>query len=379
VPSVKLSVAIPYKQRLDNLRLAFEGLARQTMDPAEFEVVVGAMEYSMDYVALCQEYVDRINIVSVLSAEPFEIPHARNLAMRQASGRVVLQMDADTLLPADALDNLWDRHFSFGQNVCVVGQVVGYGNNQDGDVLSVDVLPYEEYLPRLAEVAASRGASEDPRFQAHHVIPWAFAWTGLVALPLVTVRAHDLFFDQSFRGWGVDDLEWAYRVCESGIPIVLREDVYALHLPHVRDSVANSLTEKGNYRRFLRKWPRSDVELAHAFGDVAANSMYLRYIGELSRLAGGSGRTLGSLRTAEGGVDVLTLGVVLDADLRPVDPVPAGAEVSRLVGLALPDDDRSFGECRLLPPATALPQPYAAVLLAEAERVAKAVTPMAGA
>ncbi|MER8072294.1 glycosyltransferase family 2 protein [Streptomyces sp. NPDC094034] len=378
--SVKLSVAIPYKQRLDNLRLVFEGLAHQTMDRSQFEVVVGAMEYCEDYVALCREFTKEINIRSVLSAEPFEIPHARNLAMRGALGQVVVQMDADTLLPPNALQNLWDRHFAFGQNSCVVGQVVGYGNNEDGDVDAVEVQPYAHYVPLLDEIGASRGDSKDPRFQADHVIPWAFAWTGLVALPMAVVRDHDLFFDQDFRGWGVDDLEWAYRVCASGTPIILREDVYAIHLPHRRDSAANRETEKGNYRRFLRKWPRPDVELAYAFGDVNANSLFLDHLDHVRRQAGNLGRTLGAVRTTVDGSDVLFLGVILDADLRVADPrlgplLDAGqrTDVLELLGLALPYENGDVDECRLLPTLSGFPTRYGEAIGAEAERVAKRV------
>ena len=81
-------------------------------------------------------------------------------------------------------------------------------------------------------MAAAPDWPADPRFRVEHNIPWAFAWTGLIALPAAAVAADQLYFDESFRGWGNDDLEWGYRVCASGIPIVLRPDVYGLHLPH---------------------------------------------------------------------------------------------------------------------------------------------------
>ena len=87
------SIVIPYKQRLDNIRLCFESLAEQTLDSSQFEVLVGAMEYSPEYVALCREFTGRLTIVSVLSDAPWQITHARNLAMRQASGQVMVQLD----------------------------------------------------------------------------------------------------------------------------------------------------------------------------------------------------------------------------------------------------------------------------------------------
>ncbi|MFF3504295.1 glycosyltransferase family 2 protein [Streptomyces sp. NPDC003247] len=378
MPGIRLSLAIPYKQRLGNLRLVLEALAEQTLDSSEFEVVVGAMEYSPEYTALCRDFQDRLNIVSVLTSRDFEIPRARNLAMRQALGEVIVQIDADTLLPPDALRNLYDRHFSFGQDICVVGQVVGYGNN-DRDVDEVRALPYAHYRDALARAGDLAADPKDPRFRAEHVIPWAFAWTGLIALRADTVRRHGLFFDETFRGWGVDDLEWGHRISASGTPIVLRSDVYGLHLPHTRDMRANQRTESANYRRFLDKWPGPDVELAHAVGDVEANRLYLDFLTELRGAAGGAGRSLGVARGTADGADVLVVGAVLDEEGRLVDPAPAalfdgrGPRVSRLVGLALPYEDKSVAECRVLPPVLGLSPRYRDAVRAEVDRVAKSV------
>jgi glycosyltransferase involved in cell wall biosynthesis len=372
---LKLSIAIPYKQRLDNLKLALEALANQTMDKSEFEVVVGAMEYCADYVTACRDFSDQLDIVTVMSARPFYIPAARNLAARQARGEICVQMDADTLLPPGALQNLYDRHFSFGQNACVVGQVVGYNNN-DSDVGSVEIAPYGNYVGALDELVRS-STPQDPRFKVDHVIPWAFAWTGLIALPLAAIRKHDLYFDEDFRGWGVDDLEWGYRICASGIPILLRADVCALHLPHPRDAEANRVTERRNYRRFLRKWPGRDVELAHAFGDVAANSLFLEFRRELDGLTGfAKAHGLGSVRGRMDGVDTLLVGVALDADHKPIDAeLLAGLddhsafEVLPLSGLGLPYEDNSVAECRILPLIRRFSQKYRDAVAIEAARV----------
>lgn len=374
---IKLSVAVPYKQRLENLKIVLEGLASQTMPASDFEVVIGAMEYCGDYVDACRSFTDRLDIVSVLSARPFEIPHARNLAMRQARGQVIVQMDADTLLPPTALQRLWDRNFAYGQNVCVVGQVLGYGNNQDGDVEHVEALPYSHYRQVIEELESCAREPKDPRFLVDHVIPWAFAWTGLIAVPAATVRRHDLYFDEDFHGWGADDLDWGFRICASGTPIVLRPDVFALHLPHERNAAANGLTERVNYRRILRKWPQPDVELANAFGDFDANSLYLRYTEELAGVRG-DGAQLGTVHGRVNGREVVVMGVPLDASGQPGDNVTVfdhgcAIEALPLAGLALPFDDNAFDECRVLAPLSRFSAPFWNAVCAEAKRVAKTV------
>jgi glycosyltransferase involved in cell wall biosynthesis len=120
-----LSIVIPYKQRLDNISAVFASLADQTLDGSQFEVVVGVMECSAEYVAACREFTDRITIVSVMTAEDGNVCRARNLAMRQASGQVTVVLEADVVLPSGLPQDLHDRYFSQHRNACVLAQMIG--------------------------------------------------------------------------------------------------------------------------------------------------------------------------------------------------------------------------------------------------------------
>jgi glycosyltransferase involved in cell wall biosynthesis len=380
---MKVSVVIPYKQRLDNIRLCFESLAEQTMDKTQFEVLVGAMEYSKEYIALCEEFADRLTVVSVLSAREWQIAHARNLAMRQASGRVMVQLDADMALPPRFLDNLYDRYFAYGQKICVIGQMIGYDNN-NSDVDSVEVKPFGHYRARLAELDAADEVRIDMRMHVDHVIPWAFAWTALIALPTALVREHDLFFDEDFRGYGVEDLEWAHRISATGTPLVMGKDVYGIHLPHTRSVAGNRETEKLNYRRFVRKWPGPEVELAAAFGDFEANGLAFGFRRELTS-AVGADRAPAVVAGTVDGVSTLVVGAVVERGQTTV-PVCPGVrfdahprpEVFPIAGLALPFADRSIEVCHLLPPVLRLSEEYRKTVLGEAERVAETLVWPAG-
>jgi glycosyltransferase involved in cell wall biosynthesis len=349
----RISVAIPYRKRLENLKLALDALCAQSMRRDEFEVVLGAMDYSPDLISMCAGYLDRLNIVTVVSPSPFEIPAARNLAMRNASGDVCLQMDADTFLDAHALERL-DACFASDQAACVVGQVVGYGNNNDGDVDRVEQMSFAHHASRLADLTSPRSGLSDPRFSVRHAIPWAFVWTGFAALPMSHVRQHQLFFDESFRGWGVDDLEWGVRICNAGLPILLKDNLYGLHLPHPRSIATNKAAERLNFQRLVRKWPRPDVELVAAFNDIRANDLYSEFIGDMAALTQDGETTMAVARGSADGRDVLIVGARLkngQLDLAAASLLdrPAEAEVLPLVGLALPYEDGSIKECWVLP------------------------------
>ncbi|GAB1691173.1 glycosyltransferase family 2 protein [Krasilnikovia sp. M28-CT-15] len=375
----KVSIVIPYRQRLRNIRIAFEAFARQTLPRAEFEIVLGVMEHAPDFTALCQEFSDRLDIVAVSCSYDWQVGRARNLALRMARGSVVVLLDADMAVPRRFLENLWERHFAGGQEHCVVGQMIDYDNNT-ADVTSAEARPYAFYADRLAELDRHGPGPADARLRTAHVIAWAFAWTALIALPRDTITRHDLFFDLNFHGYGVEDLEWAYRVSRAGVPIVMREDVFGIHLPHQRNVAANRRTEEANYRYFLGKWPSVEVELAAAFGDFEANQQLVAFRRELSEVLPSGSAGPAVVRGASAGVDTVVVGAGLGADGEVCLPVgttfDAEPEVTvlPLAGLALPFPTGSVQRCVISPSVRGFSTRYRKHILAEAGRVARETT-----
>ncbi|MGW0761003.1 glycosyltransferase family 2 protein [Streptomyces sp. NPDC002814] len=384
----KLSIVIPYKQRLDNIRAVFLSLAEQTLHPAEFEVVVGVMEYDPHYVELCREFTDRLRIVSVLIADEWNTSQARNLGIRHATGQVLVVLDADVILAPTTLLNLWEQYFRHGQNICVQGQVFGYDDVLDDTVEAVDVQPYSVYRKTFAELASTDCPRLDPRWSpeaapAFARFPWAFVRTGFMALPTDTIRRHGLTLDEGFIGWGAEDQEWGLRISLTGTPIVLGQNVYGIHLPHRRDFAAQDRSATLTNRYYLAKWPRLELELALAFGGwPTAEQLYAEAEEQLAEA--GSGRRLGTVLGTVGGARVLAVGALLapapaDGRYDVADPEVealfgpgpwAYDEVAPLAGFALPHADASIDECHLLPPVDRLGERYREAVRREAERVA---------
>jgi GT2 family glycosyltransferase len=379
------SVVIPYKARLDNVRVVLAALADQTLPTSRYEVVLGVLEYAPEYVRMCAEFAGRLDIVSVLVDEDWNLSRARNLAIRQTRGRVLVFLDADMALPPGFLANLRDRHFAHDQNVCVVGRMVGYDAVRESDVDTVEVLPYEHYRPLLAELERTPGGGPDVRWTPEYTgpfarFPWAFARGGLLAIPRATVFEHDLRFDENFRGWGAEDQEWALRVALTGTPILLGQEVYGLHLPHLRANSENGATAWPNNRYYLRKWPRRELEVALAVGGWEnAHEVMDEIESEVDRCVG-EAATLAVVRGTISGSPAIAVGVV--ADRATLTPAPAdaalfdgpgGLEILPLAGFALPWADEDVDECLVLAPALRLSPRYRHAVLREAERVARKV------
>jgi GT2 family glycosyltransferase len=65
------------------------------------------------------------------------------------------------------------------------------------------------------------------------------------------------FWDEAFRGWGEEDLDFAYRLFLSGCRPILPIDgpVFAYHLDHPVNQQANYDSLKKNAQYFIRKYP----------------------------------------------------------------------------------------------------------------------------
>jgi GT2 family glycosyltransferase len=364
------SVAIPYRQRLENIRGAFASLAEQTLDHTRFEVVVGAIDYSPDYVSLCNEFAGRLSVITVMADGPWNYSRARNLAIRQATGEILVVMDADMMLPTDFLENVYQRYYADGQDICLVGQMVGYRPGA-----TYPRTPSQEHHRSvLNELKTWPAVRVDPRLNVAPALIWSAVWAGLVTIPMATVRRHDLSFDENFSGWGIEDVEWGYRIWRNGIPVAMREDVYGVHQPHPPEPPSAT-----NLNYFLRKWPTAEVELWRAFGATEAAECLEEAAREVGAVGGAGGLgVVSGVDTA--GDSVLIVGVALDERGCPSDPAAEGllaadgpGECLPLIGVALPYLDRSVERCFVLERVEGLPPRYRDAVLAEAERVAHAV------
>jgi glycosyltransferase involved in cell wall biosynthesis len=387
VDDLKFSVVIPYRRRLDNIRIVFESLAEQTIGRSRFEVIVGAIEYSEDFIRLCEEFNQRLTIITVMEAGEWNVCRARNKAMRQASGQIIVVLDADMAIPSPLLERLSSEYFSQGQETCVLGRAAGYDDMLiKSDIPATLALPFSHYRELLAELEQNGGVVEDLRddFEDPQV-PWTLVWGGLLALPTALVRQHDLNFDEGFTGWGAEDQELGYRIQAAGIPIELARDIYGLHLPHKRDLAFQEQFSSVNQRYFLSKWPSLSVESWIRFSWREVNLIYRDIEDQVKRCAGGPDLRLGVAQGMVNGDNVLVVGAILDKankvigeELHSVFGGDSPRETLPLAGFALPYDDYQFQECHVMPPALCLSERYREAVLAEAGRVASRVLPGPG-
>ena len=201
---MEISVVVPTYNRIETLKVVLPSLLEQTLDPVAYEIVL-ADSHSTDGT---ETYVREL--AGSLSGERVRyVPgaysgraSARNAGVAAARAPVVLFTDADII----AANNLLERHAlghrdALGRRIAVVG-------------CELQVRSLDDYRRQRDDPAARRPLHPQTRRR----LSWLYFLTGNAS-----VRRADLLdvgcFDESFTGYGHEDLELGYRLEKSGVEI----------------------------------------------------------------------------------------------------------------------------------------------------------------
>jgi len=260
----ELSVVIPTYNRLETLAHVIPTLLAQDLASREFEVLVcdsmstdGSAEY------LAEVHAEHPN-VRHLPGPYTGRAAARNAGIDAAQGAVVLFNDADILASPDLLSQHL-RHHRERRAIAVVG-------------LEVQVKDLDDYAYKRDHPQA-RGSLHKP---TRKTLPWLYFLTGNAS-----VRREDLLrvgrFDESFTGYGHEDLELGYRLAKAGITILYEPNAVNYHcqdVPHDDQKEKMRLAGRSTVR-FYRKHPDFAVRL-----NLGMTPLSLGMHGLLERLPG---------------------------------------------------------------------------------------------
>jgi glycosyltransferase involved in cell wall biosynthesis len=239
---LELSVVIPTYNRLDTLQHVIPSLLRQSAARENYELLVcdsnsndGTAEY------LARVHAEHPNVRHLPGAYTGRAM-ARNAGISQAQGEVVLFNDSDIIADEGLLEAHLAHHRSH-DGIAVVGWEV--------QVRSLDDYTYKRDRPQ------ERGSLHPP---SRKKLSWLYFLTGNAS-----VRRADLLrvgsFDESFTGYGHEDLELGYRLQKAGITIVYEPRAINYHcqdVPHQNQVEKMKLAGRST-ARFYRKHPHFAV------------------------------------------------------------------------------------------------------------------------
>ena len=270
-PRPRVSVIIPTYNKCAVLGETLRTLARQRMDPDDYEVIV-ADDGSADATrAVTESFSDRLAVKYCFQEDlGFRAGAARNAGARLAAAPILAFVDTGNMLGPDFLRRHLDAHTGGDQPTVVLGYIHGF--NPDASVpglgLALDRLYPEEVValydgaPSMLDVRHEtyRSCDFDLRRLA---VPW-----GLFFSCNCSMRADDYWkaggFDESFVGWGAEDMEFGYRLFRLGSRYRVVPDAWGIEAPTERDMAARMKEFKRNMLRFVAKHPEPCIEIGWA-------------------------------------------------------------------------------------------------------------------
>lgn len=243
---VSLSVLVPVRDRTDHLANLVDGLNRAA-DAPRFELLVGWMGGEDPGPAL-----DRARgfTASAIEVDGDELPlaPARNRLAAAAAGETLVFLDADCV-PSRALLAAYAAAL------------------HDRDALALGETRYlpkgfqatgaDELLLRRAgrphpERVALFPAPDAVRCDAAHELFWSLNF----AVRRQTFRERIGGFDESYRGYGIEDTDFAMRAARADVPLAWVGGATAFHQHHqptrLRPEGVPALVE--NARRYRERW-----------------------------------------------------------------------------------------------------------------------------
>jgi GT2 family glycosyltransferase len=241
---IVLTVVIPTYNRIDTLRYVIPSLLASDVAPTSFEVVVAdsnSNDGTAEYLAgVHDEHPNVRHLPGPYNGRAM----ARNAGIAAALGKVVLFTDSD-IIPAPDLLRRHLAHHERDEPLAVVG-------------MEVQVDSYEEYERKR----------DDPesRHPLHGLKPKRLTWLYFLT-GNASVRRSDLErvggFDESFTGYGHEDLELGYRLQHAGVRIVYEPRAVNYHcqyIPYQEQKQKMELAGRSTVR-FYRKHPGLDVKV----------------------------------------------------------------------------------------------------------------------
>lgn len=239
-----ISVVIPTYNRLDTLAPVIPTLLAQDVPRDGFELLIcdsNSTDGTAEFLARVRE--EHPNVRHLPGAYGGRAA-ARNAGIAAARGDVILFNDSDILASPDLLSRHLERHRE-RRGIAVVGWEVQVKNLED--------------YARKRDRPAERGHLHPP---SRRRLSWLYFLTGNAS-----VRREDLErvggFDESFTGYGHEDLELGYRLAKAGLDIVYEPRAINYHcqdVPHEDQKEKMKLAGRST-ARFYRKHPDFAVKL----------------------------------------------------------------------------------------------------------------------
>jgi glycosyltransferase involved in cell wall biosynthesis len=270
---LKCSVIIPTYNRAFLLRHSLESLTRQSLAADEFEVLVVDDGSSDETRTVVEGFTTRLNLRYFFQEdEGWRLAKARNVGIANAAADVCVFLDSGLLAASGCLAAHVGSHEQSRGPVAVCGYVYGFNvGNEDANAIAktIGLGDVDGSIGRMTgnpELLDIREGFYEIYTEEFHDLPapWIIFWTCNVSVSTPLSRQAG-GFDEEFRSWGGEDLDFGYRLFNAGAKFILNRNASAIHYPHPKNHADNNRSAMANYRYMAEKYGTPIVRLLTEF------------------------------------------------------------------------------------------------------------------
>ncbi|MEK9160305.1 MAG: glycosyltransferase family 2 protein [Patescibacteria group bacterium] len=209
-----LSVIIPTYNRANVLEKCLRALQSQSLAKESFEVLVvddGSSDFTPE---LLKKWTEGWPNLKALHQKNAGQGNARNKALKEATGQVILFIGDDIFAAPDFLE----KHATF---------------HQDHPEKTAACLGLTEWDPEQPITPFMKWLTHGgPQFAYHHLMPeqeasfWYF-YTSNISLKKDMLLEDS--FDPDFKAYGWEDIELGYRLMQKGLKLIYTPSAFAVH------------------------------------------------------------------------------------------------------------------------------------------------------
>ncbi|MFP5109871.1 glycosyltransferase family 2 protein [Neobacillus sp. C211] len=304
---IDVSVIIPSYNRYPLNLLTLHSLENQTFDLSKMEVIL-IDDASTDETPLLQEYSAPYHFHYIRNQENLGRSITRNIGIKAASGKILIFLDAEVIVDSQFIYNHVQRHLSNEPLVIIPGNInltyswllPNFSDNQlknfyslaqktplvknrVSEEIGLEKCKWENFLPMIRKLNrpiqllfkqdissfSNIMLSSKPKkfqqdifnmFDDSFRLPWISCTTLNHSVTKKLVESVG-GFDESFKGYGLEDYEYGYRLYKSGVKFTYDPNINVYHQEHPSASILNEIEATKNLIIFQQKHPSIDVYL----------------------------------------------------------------------------------------------------------------------
>lgn len=234
-----ISVIIPTYNRSKLLDLTLQSLEKQNISAISFEVIVADDGSSDDTRDIIEKHKSTLKCLRYFYQEDegYRVAAARNIGIKEANGELIIFLDCGVIAVEDFIYQHYNSHQN-SKSCVVIGNVYGLYVKLD-DPLFFKLLDFENIrgsIDRLGKyqnfIDVRYNFYKDFDFKLENMAaPWIYMWTcnmSVMKSELIKVG----LFDETYKSWGMEDIDIAFRLYQENLPFVINLDALAIHYPH---------------------------------------------------------------------------------------------------------------------------------------------------